>query len=103
MLCSISGLLQRFAQMFNNSVFGSRTSSVKKSPFLLVPSKSVPELGAGNCCSVCQKSFSTPGSLKRHMELHMFQRKNFVCQICDKRFSWKTDWRNHVRLKHNMA
>ncbi|GIY09149.1 hypothetical protein CDAR_535101 [Caerostris darwini] len=102
MLWSISGLLQRFRSNVQQLSFGSRTSTVKSRSFL-ASSKSVPELGAGNCCSVCQKSFSTPGSLKRHMELHMFQRKNFVCQICGKRFSWKTDWSNHVRLKHNVA
>lgn len=86
----------------NESRHYSIKSSFKRQKHFSPVSNEGMALDTDNRCSVCHKNFSTAGSLKRHMELHIFQRKNFHCEFCGRRFSWKTDYRNHIRSKHSI-
>lgn len=61
----------------------------------------VEELDRGGCvCPVCSQSYSTPGSLKRHMQLHRLDRRTFSCSLCPCRFSWPDSLRRHVVKMH---
>ncbi|XP_023237536.1 protein tramtrack, beta isoform-like isoform X1 [Centruroides sculpturatus] len=51
-------------------------------------------------CPVCLKSFFDASNLRRHMEIHYYQRKNYICQLCTRRFSWKTHLMTHIRTCH---
>ena len=52
-------------------------------------------------CSICDRRFSTKGSLKRHKATHSDERK-FKCDICpDKRyFKTKDQLRNHMKFHY---
>lgn len=52
------------------------------------------ELSFSNECTICQKTFSTPGNLKNHIEGIHFHKKPFRCSFpeCDKSYL------NHTRL-----
>ncbi|XP_067128988.1 sex determination protein fruitless-like [Centruroides vittatus] len=51
-------------------------------------------------CPYCRKIYSRLSNLKRHMEIHMLDRKTYKCYICQKRFSWKTTLSSHLRRDH---
>lgn len=55
-------------------------------------------------CSLCSKSFPTPGDLKSHMYVHNGSWP-FKCSICNRGFSKQTNLRNHMfhHLKKNSA
>jgi len=48
-------------------------------------------------CSLCSKSFPTPGDLKSHMYVHNGSWP-FKCDICNRGFSKQTNLRNHMLL-----
>ena len=49
-------------------------------------------------CSLCNKSFSTQGSLKRHRESVHRQSAGFSCQVCNKRFYGKDHLGRQMKL-----
>jgi hypothetical protein len=48
-------------------------------------------------CSLCAKSFPTPGDLRSHMYVHSGSWP-FKCQICSRGFSKQTNLKNHLFL-----
>lgn len=48
-------------------------------------------------CSLCSKSFPTPGDLKSHMYVHSGSWP-FKCHICSRGFSKQTNLKNHLFL-----
>ncbi|XP_064651247.1 zinc finger protein 596-like [Lineus longissimus] len=48
-------------------------------------------------CSLCSKSFPTPGDLKSHMYVHNGSWP-YRCNICDRGFSKQTNLKNHLLL-----
>lgn len=53
-------------------------------------------------CPVCFKTFYNVSNMRRHTEIHRFKRKNFICQKCHRRFSWKTHLMSHIKHFHNI-
>lgn len=53
-------------------------------------------------CPVCSKSFYNSGTLNRHIEIHYLKRKNYKCDMCGKRFSWKNALNAHLRKDHDV-
>ena len=55
-------------------------------------------------CPKCAKSFTAPGSLRRHMEVHTGQ-FSYYCEICRRGFNTQTNYstqkRMHKGLKYN--
>eukprot|EP01083_Nonionella_stella_P054441 143681_1 len=49
-------------------------------------------------CDVCAKTFSTPDSLRRHMQLHY--EKHYLCEFCQKGYVTAFNLRQHVRHAH---
>ncbi len=47
----------------------------------------------------CGKTFSWPSSFKSHARVHV--RDKFECSVCLKRFSFKANLRNHLKIIHN--
>lgn len=48
-------------------------------------------------CTLCSKSFPTPGDLKSHMYVHSGSWP-FKCHICNRGFSKQTNLKNHLFL-----
>ncbi|KAK6640600.1 hypothetical protein RUM44_012296 [Polyplax serrata] len=48
-------------------------------------------------CTLCAKSFPTPGDLKSHMYVHNGSWP-FKCHICNRGFSKHTNLKNHLFL-----
>lgn len=53
----------------------------------------------GNSCPHCEKQFTTPGTLKRHVEGVHKGIKPFVCDLCGKSFKYITGLKDH-KLVH---
>lgn len=49
-------------------------------------------------CSLCNQTFSTQGSLKRHRESVHWQSPGFSCQVCDQRFYRKDTLQRHMKV-----
>ena len=49
-------------------------------------------------CSLCNQSFSTQGSMKRHQETIHRQSGGFSCQVCSKRFYRKDHLGKHMKM-----
>ena len=49
-------------------------------------------------CSLCNQTFSTQGSLKRHRETVHRQSGGFSCQVCGKRFYRKDHLGRHMKI-----
>ena len=47
-------------------------------------------------CDYCQKEFSCPSNLKRHVKIHTGQ-KDYHCQLCDYSFTEKEHLNRHIR------
>lgn len=47
-------------------------------------------------CSVCNASFTTNGSLTRHMATHMSM-KPYKCPFCEQGFRTATHWKKHTK------
>ena len=52
-------------------------------------------------CATCGKSYLTATHLKKHVEAIHSITKQFVCQICNKSFGYKTSYRQHKMLHAN--
>jgi len=48
-------------------------------------------------CTQCEKSFKTKQYLTGHINGVHKNDKQFVCDKCDARFSWRTTWKRHVQ------
>ncbi|GLH16048.1 Zinc finger protein 658, partial [Gryllus bimaculatus] len=48
-------------------------------------------------CSICQKSFTTKGSLERHMLIHSGERP-YECSVCRKGFAQRIQLVTHMRM-----
>ncbi|XP_064597161.1 zinc finger protein 181-like isoform X6 [Liolophura sinensis] len=55
-----------------------------------------PRKTTSRICFVCQKVFTRPDSLTRHLRLHQANPKPFSCQYCGAKFSRKEYARNHL-------
>jgi hypothetical protein len=53
-------------------------------------------------CSLCSKSFPTPGDLKAHMYVHTGTWP-YRCTICSRGFSKQTNLKNHLHLHESGA
>ena len=49
---------------------------------------------------ICPKKFRQAGDLKKHMTIHT-KEKNYPCQYCDKRFTRRSNSREHERRHGN--
>ncbi|XP_016950250.1 zinc finger protein weckle [Drosophila biarmipes] len=58
-----------------------------------------PAVKSDNSCPHCEKRFTTPGTLKRHIEGVHKQIKPYVCDICGKSFNYVTGLKDH-KLVH---
>ena len=54
-------------------------------------------------CTQCDKSFKTKQYLTGHVNGVHKNDKQFVCDKCDARFSWRTTWKRHVQNHINKA
>ena len=54
-------------------------------------------------CSLCNRSFSTQGSLKRHRESVHRQSAGFSCQVCQQQFYRKDVLQRHLRTHQSAA
>lgn len=50
-------------------------------------------------CNVCAASFTTNGSLNRHMIIHA---KSFKCSVCDESFRSSLLCKKHMKKEHSM-
>lgn len=59
-----------------------------------------------HCCSLCQKEYSSADCLRQHMThkhgSEMGGEQSFSCDICDRRFRWKSSLKMHVKLHQAM-
>jgi len=51
-------------------------------------------------CTVCGKTFTTYGNLKKHTELHLAVKK-YKCSTCHKRFAQFASLRWHKKREHS--
>ena len=51
-------------------------------------------------CASCDKSFSGPGILKRHIHLVPDERKDYKCESCDKSFTSAQYLKKHTHTIH---
>ena len=58
--------------------------------------------GGTYVCKFCNKGWSAPALLKRHMRVHTGE-KPFFCTKCDLRFSLKSNLLKHFRRYHSEA
>lgn len=54
-------------------------------------------------CTQCDKSFKTKQYLTGHINGVHKNDKQFVCDKCDARFSWRTTWKRHMQNHINKA
>ena len=48
-------------------------------------------------CDLCEKSFKTKQYLTGHVNGVHKNDKQFICDKCDARFSWRTTWKRHMQ------
>ena len=53
-------------------------------------------------CAICDKVFSKPYVLKRHMYLHTGEPKPHKCSLCDAAFNTETDLKHHILLHSDL-
>ncbi|XP_017040078.2 zinc finger protein 184 [Drosophila ficusphila] len=58
-----------------------------------------PKVKPDNSCPHCEKRFTTPGTLKRHIDAVHKQIKPYICDICGKSFNYVTGLKDH-KLVH---
>ena len=51
-------------------------------------------------CRLCEKTFTTKGSAKRHLVSHSAESKPFECSLCPSKFARRDDLYTHLRRKH---
>ena len=78
-------------------------------PFLITSSLEHIKMGSAHpcesemyVCSLCNHTFSTQGSLKRHWETILRQSGSFSCQVCSKHFYRKDHLGRHMKM-HQLA
>ena len=49
-------------------------------------------------CDICGKSFSTPGSLRKHRCTHAEERSQFKCCSCDRMFLFESQLKSHCHM-----
>ena len=55
------------------------------------------------CCNICNKTYTLPQNLQRHMKVHQDKEEDeiFKCKYCDKKFSRKDNKLRHEQSIHN--
>ena len=51
-------------------------------------------------CKLCEKSFTTLGNLKRHINVHHEGHKDYSCDSCGKHFSQAATLKRHIHTIH---
>ncbi|XP_052745567.1 zinc finger protein 652 isoform X16 [Bicyclus anynana] len=51
-------------------------------------------------CEICNKTFSEPCQLRKHMPVHTQERK-YVCPACKKCYRYERTLKHHLKSKHN--
>ncbi|XP_052764335.1 sal-like protein 4 isoform X9 [Mya arenaria] len=59
-----------------------------------------PYRSEGFVCKWCGKFFARKSSLEVHYRVHTGE-KPYTCQVCQKQFSAKSNWRRHVNVVHS--
>ena len=49
-------------------------------------------------CDICSKSFSTPGSLRKHQYTHVEEESQLKCRSCDKMFPFESHLKSHRHM-----
>ena len=54
-------------------------------------------------CSNCSKRYKWLDSLKRHQRVECGNKaKKFSCHMCDRKFKYRYEMRNHISLQHGV-
>ena len=52
-------------------------------------------------CDICEKLFSRPNILKKHIHVVHYKHKDHKCEYCEKLFSRSNSLKRHIRGVHN--
>ncbi|KAK9730043.1 Drought induced 19 protein (Di19), zinc-binding [Popillia japonica] len=53
-------------------------------------------------CPTCLKSYTRKSNLSRHQRIECGQEKKMVCPICEQRFYYRSEVKNHALNKHGI-
>ena len=56
----------------------------------------------GTVCGYCNKDFTKPAKLKRHLVVHTGERP-YLCKFCPKNYNDKSALIRHIRAKHKVT
>ena len=51
-------------------------------------------------CDICDKSFNTPGALRKHCYTHAEEKSQYRCRTCSKTFPFESQLKSHHHVHH---